>query len=303
MVAIPSISRSNVEAEFVYPDGTYPATGSLSFKVPQLLIDATDDLFVTISNVGDDLTGAAYFLSLISATDDTDWSPLSWKYDLTENFEYGRKYQVSVPTVASGSVTRIGNNADFTAVTFSQRTITGTYVDFSGTPIAGDVTFTLTGKYCSSNGKTLIVPKPITVTLDANGSFSVTLYATDTITNGFTYGVVESFAGGRSYNIKLVATGSNPVNIISLAPAYATPSATFSPIWQSHFTDADVSLTSLESDYATYGTSVPTQSSAITTNVAATNTYATSAYATIAPIVDERLMPFLLNGATNVIIL
>jgi peptidoglycan/xylan/chitin deacetylase (PgdA/CDA1 family) len=88
---------------------------------------------------------------------------------------------------------------------FDGSTVTGRFVDITGSPITGSVDFTPTPvALVDATAKTIIVGKKVTVTLSATGSFSVVLPATDDPDINpvsWTYKVVENFTGGRTYNI------------------------------------------------------------------------------------------------------
>ena len=102
-------------------------------------------------------------------------------------------------------------------------TVSGTYVDLQGTPIAGQVKFTPRSVLIDSAYDQIIIPNTITVTLDATGSFVVALPATDDadITPiGFTYRVEESFSGGRTYDIAIPSVaGGSGINLADVVPA------------------------------------------------------------------------------------
>lgn len=102
----------------------------------------------------------------------------------------------------------------------SQRTIFGTYVDYQGNPIAGQVRFTLPTTLTDAGAGTFIVKSSETATLDATGSFSIEIPVTndvDVSPTNYVYTVDELFPNGRSYTISLPAGA--PVDIATLAPA------------------------------------------------------------------------------------
>lgn len=84
-------------------------------------------------------------------------------------------------------------------------TVTGTYVDFQGNPIAGQVIFYVPMTLRNALADQILVPSSYYVTLDGNGQFSVVLPATDDpdFDDTFTYTVTESFVGGRTYSMTL----------------------------------------------------------------------------------------------------
>lgn len=105
-------------------------------------------------------------------------------------------------------------------VNVSQRTITGTYVDFQGNPIAGQVRFTLPTTLTDASAGTFIVKSSETATLDNAGSFSIQIPVTndvDLTPLDYIYTVQELFPNGRTYTISLPAGA--PIDISDLAPA------------------------------------------------------------------------------------
>ena len=58
-------------------------------------------------------------------------------------------------------------------------TVTGQYIDFTGSPIAGQVKFSNPQFLVNSGADRLIVPTTIAATLDNTGAFSVTIPITD----------------------------------------------------------------------------------------------------------------------------
>lgn len=103
---------------------------------------------------------------------------------------------------------------------FTEVTVTGTFTGESGSPAAGSLTFTLTQPM--TNGDVVVPPKPLTVTLNEHGSFSVILFANDdeaTVPQGAQYGVTEQVTGAqpRDYCI-LVSHAATPVDISTLMP-------------------------------------------------------------------------------------
>lgn len=85
-------------------------------------------------------------------------------------------------------------------------TVTGTYIDISGAPIAGQVRFTPRAVLKNVTSNIILINSSITVTLNSNGAFSQALVATDDTDAAplnFTYQVEEAFIGGRTYDILL----------------------------------------------------------------------------------------------------
>lgn len=91
-------------------------------------------------------------------------------------------------------------------------TVGGQYVDVAGNPIAGQVKFTPRAVLVDGVANQIVIPNTVTVDLDATGTFTVVLPATDDASLSpvnFTYRVEESFSGGRTYDIQLAATPSS----------------------------------------------------------------------------------------------
>lgn len=100
-------------------------------------------------------------------------------------------------------------------------TVSGSYVDLTGTPIAGQVGFTSRAILTDSVNNQILINKRITATLDANGSFSVVLPVTDDpdlTPSGFTYLVEELFAGGRTFDMNIPSSATT-LNLADVAPA------------------------------------------------------------------------------------
>lgn len=101
-------------------------------------------------------------------------------------------------------------------------TLTGRYIHPDGTPYAGTVSFAAPD-YVRIPGADTTAVGSVTATLDADGSFSVVLIATDNAGArpiGFTYTVTETLTGApsRTYYIALPqATGT--INLADIAPA------------------------------------------------------------------------------------
>lgn len=95
------------------------------------------------------------------------------------------------------------------------RHVVGTYIDASGTPLVGTISFRVDQPLIATLESWGVVPSPTIVELDAAGSFDVTLMTStdiDLFPSGFRYLVQERFNGGyiRSYSIDLPA-GASPL--------------------------------------------------------------------------------------------
>lgn len=106
-------------------------------------------------------------------------------------------------------------------------TVTGEYVDVQGNPIAGQVKFTPQEIVIDADENQIIIPRTVTVDLDANGSFSVVLPATDDTDLApvnWVYRVEEAFSGGRTYFIVIPSSPSS-LDLADVVPAVAAGSA------------------------------------------------------------------------------
>lgn len=104
-------------------------------------------------------------------------------------------------------------------------TVTGTYLDIAGNPIAGQVKFTPRAVIKNVTSNIILINSTITVTLDASGAFSQALVATDDTDAApvnFTYRVEEAFSGGRTFDILLPsATAGGTIDLADVSPALA----------------------------------------------------------------------------------
>jgi hypothetical protein len=100
-------------------------------------------------------------------------------------------------------------------------TVTGTYVDFTGTALSGSVTFTPPAELVDATGSAFLSSGPIYCQLDDNGHFSTVLLCTDNADlapDNWTYIVTENVRGLRTYPIALPHTLGETVDLSTLAP-------------------------------------------------------------------------------------
>lgn len=103
-------------------------------------------------------------------------------------------------------------------------TLTGNYVDFTGTALAGQVKITMPQVLINAAADRIIIPSTITAVLDSNGSFSLTVPVSndpdldvyDNANDTFAYTFEESFLGGSTYNITLLSSLGASVDITDL---------------------------------------------------------------------------------------
>lgn len=175
-------------------------------------------------------------------------------------------------------------------------TVSGTYVDIQGNPIAGQVNFTPRAILTDAAYNQIVISKTISVTLDPTGSFSVVLPVTDDTSLSpinFTYSVEEAFVGGRIYDISIPSTSAT-LNLADVVPSSAS----------SGLSSTYVLLTTYTTLNAQVQTMVPTVNTAVnpagqinTATTAATTaaTAATNAANTAAEAL-RYIHPFLLMG-------
>jgi hypothetical protein len=99
-------------------------------------------------------------------------------------------------------------------------TITGNYVDFEGTPIEGQIRFSISEVLRNGTDDQMVAPSSVVVPL-SSGSFSVSIPATndpDVVPNPFVYTVEESFPNGRTYEISIPYTTSGSLDLADISP-------------------------------------------------------------------------------------
>lgn len=106
-------------------------------------------------------------------------------------------------------------------------TVTGTYQDAAGNPLAGRVTFTPSTDLLDNAGHTILRAAPLTATLTASGTISIVLPCTDNATlnpSTWAYTVAEVISDGlnnlptRTYTVQLPHTLGISVDISTLIP-------------------------------------------------------------------------------------
>jgi len=99
-------------------------------------------------------------------------------------------------------------------------TITGSYVDFEGNPIEGQIRFSISEVLRNGTDDQMVAPSSVVVPL-SSGSFSVAIPATndpDVVPNPFEYTVEESFPNGRTYAISIPYTTSGSLDLADISP-------------------------------------------------------------------------------------
>ena len=109
-------------------------------------------------------------------------------------------------------------------------TVAGTYVDLLGNPVRGSITFEPQTILKEKTLNVHIMPVHIVKTLDATGSFSITLPVTsdtDVTPHPFVYTIVENFTSGRTFQIALpLSVAGTTQNLADLLTALSEADAT-----------------------------------------------------------------------------
>lgn len=104
--------------------------------------------------------------------------------------------------------------------------LAGSFVDYTGAPISGQVKFTLNTFLQNGTDNKMIVPSTKSVTLDSNGAFTTTLPSTndpDLVPIPYTISVEEAFPKGRTYTISLPVNTVGTLNLADISPAITAP--------------------------------------------------------------------------------
>lgn len=107
--------------------------------------------------------------------------------------------------------------------------VTGTYVDLLGNPVRGSITFEPQTILKEKTLNVHIMPVHIVKTLDATGSFTITLPVTtdtDVMPQPFIYTISENFTSGRTFQIALpLSVAGTTQNLADLLTALSESEA------------------------------------------------------------------------------
>ena len=109
--------------------------------------------------------------------------------------------------------------------------VTGRYVDHNGSPVRGSVTFDTDYYVLDAGESVVVIEAPITVNLDATGSFAVDLIATDDpemTPTGWTWTLTPNFTGAFGLEFALPASLAPSADITTLSPALPNPDPVYS---------------------------------------------------------------------------
>ncbi len=109
--------------------------------------------------------------------------------------------------------------------------VTGRYIDHNGSPVRGSVTFDTDYYVLDSGQNVVVIEAPITVNLDATGSFAVDLIATDDpdmTPTGWTWKLTPNFTGAFPLEFALPASLAPTTDITVLSPALPNPDPVYS---------------------------------------------------------------------------
>lgn len=152
-------------------------------------------------------------------------------------------------------------------------TVTGTYIDITGEPIAGQVKFTPRAVLRNTSSNVILVNSTIVVTLDANGAFSQQLVATndpDASPVDFSYFVEEAFVGGRQFDI-LLPLATATVDLADVSPAVANDGTGALYIDSTQFNSYSNRLTVVEGQAGGVTTYLTSLQSALSTAITNSN--------------------------------
>ena len=127
-------------------------------------------------------------------------------------------------------------------------TITGSYVDFEGTPIEGQIRFSISEVLRNGTDDQMIAPSSVVVPL-SSGSFSVSIPATndpDVVPNPFEYTVEESFPNGRTYAISIPYTTSGSLDLADISPDPTLSESYVAAIDQTSWNTLESNITALD---------------------------------------------------------
>lgn len=188
-------------------------------------------------------------------------------------------------------------------INLTTKTIQMSYWSFDANFIDGNIDFTLQTTLTDAAANTFIIPTTYTTQIEY-GTWTIQLPVCDdpdVTPTGFKYLVTENFNGGRSYTISLSESDPATVLLTSKIPAFPTPTTTTQPVYYyGIWLPLQDRVTTLESTFGTYATSIPTLATSITNNTNSANSNINTAGTTLSPIQDLRLAPYLLlGGSTN----
>lgn len=137
-------------------------------------------------------------------------------------------------------------------------TLTGTYTDGAGDPVAGTVTFVPNAPLVSSGASDTIRQVPVSVKLDGSGHFSIALFATDAAgvaPSGWAWIVTEKITGSAPSRWQFLLPHANGAtqDISTLEPTTSLP-AVYSPIPVSGTPSAGQSVVATSSTAAHWAT-------------------------------------------------
>jgi len=127
-------------------------------------------------------------------------------------------------------------------------TVTGSYVDFEGNPIQGQVRFSIGEVLRNGTDDQMVAPSSVVVPL-SSGSFSVLLPATndpDVVPNPFVYTVEESFPNGRTYEITIPYTTVGSLDLADISPDPTLDETYVQAIDQTSWNTLESNITALD---------------------------------------------------------
>lgn len=127
-------------------------------------------------------------------------------------------------------------------------TVTGSYVDFEGNAIEGQIRFSIGEVLRNGTDDQMVAPSSVVVPL-SSGSFSVSLPATndpDVVPNPFVYTVEESFPNGRTYEITIPYTTVGSLDLADISPDPALDETFVQAVDQTSWDVLEANITALD---------------------------------------------------------
>lgn len=133
----PGIATCTITGTYLDPEGQ-PATGWVTFTVPQQLIDATDHTVIAAVPFSAELTAGSFSIAL-PYTDNPGVQPSGWTYQVTEVVPGGRQYYISLPrsTGASADISTLAPLPAPSAPSFAGAFVPLSLIQAIGDLIAG----------------------------------------------------------------------------------------------------------------------------------------------------------------------
>lgn len=116
-MALPTVIT--VSGTFLKTDNT-PESGTITFRAKQLVLDSDSASIMAPGPISDVLDGAGSFSVSLPSTNDPDWTPVGWTYEVTVSLSQSfTKYNIQVPYDAPGAAATLSSLTPVTSVSGS----------------------------------------------------------------------------------------------------------------------------------------------------------------------------------------